>query len=44
LGGRLKASDIDRLSVHYWAFNTRASQFFAKLGFLPQRHIAFAAL
>lgn len=41
---RLKAGDIDRLGVDYWAFNTRASQFFAKLGFLPQRHIAFAAL
>ncbi len=31
-------------ATDYWAFNMRASQFFAKLGFLPQRHVAFAAL
>ena len=33
---------ISEVGVDYWAFNTRASQFFASLGFEPQHHIAFA--
>ncbi|GLQ53534.1 GNAT family N-acetyltransferase [Devosia nitrariae] len=39
---RLADAGIDEVGVDYWAFNTRASQFFASLGFEPQHHIAFA--
>jgi ribosomal protein S18 acetylase RimI-like enzyme len=39
---RLTHAGISEVGVDYWAFNTRASQFFASLGFEPQRHIASA--
>lgn len=39
---RLSDAGTSEVGVDYWAFNTRASQFFASLGFEPQRHIAFA--
>ena len=39
---RLADTGISEVGVDYWAFNTRASQFFASLEFEPQHHIAFA--
>lgn len=41
---RLARAGFSEVGVDYWAFNTRASQFFASLGFQPQRHIAVAAV
>jgi GNAT superfamily N-acetyltransferase len=42
--GWASAAGLREIGVDYWAFNTSAAGFFARLGFTPERHIAFASL
>lgn len=41
---RFAASGVAEMGVDYWAFNSGAARFFARHGFVPRRHIAFAPI
>jgi ribosomal protein S18 acetylase RimI-like enzyme len=42
--GDAMAAGVREIGVDYWDFNAAAAAFFARVGFVPRRHIAFAPL